>query len=141
MPTYTAAHENDIDVCRAVGERMHTKHRSILILDDPHIFKAVSGELDVLLAGRMHAAIMAIGAGTPVIGLAYNQKFSGVFRLLDMSANCLPLDRFVDGGDARVLADKLCAAMTTSANGNSSVSELAERTRYFIRTLTDKPDA
>ena len=46
--------------------------------------KAVLGECDALIAGRMHISIAALGQGVPVLGLVYQGKFEGLwdhFRL------------------------------------------------------------
>ena len=68
MPTYNVGHENDLGVCEAISIAMESRRHSILMLDDPTLYKTVTGLLSVMLCGRMHPAILAAGQGTPVVG-------------------------------------------------------------------------
>lgn len=49
----------------------------------PSDAKSYISGLDFLVAGRMHACIGALSAGTPVVPIAYSRKFSGLFGMLD----------------------------------------------------------
>lgn len=42
--------------------------------------KAACREMDLVFSGRMHLAIGALTAGTPACGMAYQGKFSGLFK-------------------------------------------------------------
>lgn len=42
--------------------------------------KALAGELDGVITGRMHLAIAALGMGVPVLSLTYQDKFEGLYR-------------------------------------------------------------
>jgi polysaccharide pyruvyl transferase WcaK-like protein len=95
LPTYNVDHENDAAVCRAVAEKLPQGSHTILELDDPALYKSLTGLLDVVLCGRMHPAILAASAGTPVVGMAYNQKFFGMFSLLGQRERCLCMKEFV----------------------------------------------
>lgn len=46
--------------------------------------KAVLREADLLITGRMHAAILGVLSGTPAISFAYQGKFEGLYRHLDL---------------------------------------------------------
>lgn len=48
----------------------------------PSEAKAYISSLDFLVAGRMHACIGAVSAGTPVVPVAYSRKFGGLFGML-----------------------------------------------------------
>ena len=95
LPTYNVDHENDAAVCRAVAEKLPQASHTMLQLDDPALYKSLTGLLDVVLCGRMHPAILAASAGTPVVGMAYNQKFFGMFSLLGQRDRCLCMKEFV----------------------------------------------
>lgn len=45
--------------------------------------KAIAKSADLVVTGRMHLAIGALGCGTPVVGYAYQSKFEGIFDLFD----------------------------------------------------------
>ena len=49
----------------------------------PSEAKSFISSLDFLVAGRMHACIGALSAGTPVVPVAYSRKFAGLFGLLE----------------------------------------------------------
>lgn len=44
--------------------------------------KAIAGCLDGVVTGRMHLAIASLGMGVPVAGIAYQDKFEGLFQLV-----------------------------------------------------------
>jgi polysaccharide pyruvyl transferase WcaK-like protein len=111
MPTYNVAHEADDETCRRVLASMRTRRATILAITDPRLYKAVSGQLAVMLGGRMHPAILAAGAGTPVVGLSYNQKFKGFFNLLAMGDRVMDIESFVRKEKTATLAGMLAEAI------------------------------
>ncbi len=46
----------------------------------PSDAKSYIANLDLLIAGRMHACIAAISSGVPVIPVSYSRKFAGLFQ-------------------------------------------------------------
>ncbi len=56
--------------------------RSIL-LTDPAKIKRIVGLLALVVTGRMHLAIASLGMGTPVLCVAYQDKFEGLFQHFD----------------------------------------------------------
>lgn len=46
--------------------------------------KHLAGMVDLVLTGRMHLAIAALGMGTPPLCVAYMNKFEGLFQLFDI---------------------------------------------------------
>lgn len=46
--------------------------------------KAAAGALDLVVTGRMHLAIAALGMGVPVVSLTYQDKFEGLYEHFDM---------------------------------------------------------
>lgn len=51
--------------------------------------KALAGQLDGVVTGRMHLAIAALGMGVPVMCLTYQDKFEGLFRHFDLPQDFL----------------------------------------------------
>lgn len=71
--------------------------------------KAITGELDVVLTGRMHVAIASLGMKTPVACLTYQDKFEGLFDHFGLS------DVGIDGKELWVpgrAADMLTSVLT-----------------------------
>ena len=50
----------------------------------PGAIKAVLAQVNMIVTGRMHAAILAMGTGTPAFCFAYQDKFEGLFSLFDL---------------------------------------------------------
>ena len=50
----------------------------------PGAVKAVLEHVDLLFTGRMHAAVLALGAKTPVVCLSYQDKFEGLAEYFDL---------------------------------------------------------
>ena len=101
LPTYSAAHEDDLDVCRQIASRLRIGTSSLVSCQDPNTYKALTGKMSVMLCGRMHSAILAAGQCTPIVALAYNQKFAGVFSLLGQQDRCIDVLDFI--GDKRLV--------------------------------------
>ncbi|WP_428243551.1 polysaccharide pyruvyl transferase family protein [Gynuella sp.] len=51
--------------------------------------KAFAAEMDIVFTGRMHLAIASISMGTPVACFTYQNKFEGLFKLVDLDMTLL----------------------------------------------------
>lgn len=51
----------------------------------PDVIKRVVGHLDLVVTGRMHLAIAALGSGTPVLCVTYQDKFEGLYQHFGLS--------------------------------------------------------
>jgi polysaccharide pyruvyl transferase WcaK-like protein len=98
LPTYNLAHEGDDLIAAQIAERMRPDASSLIRIDDPRLYKAVTAELALLFTARMHPAIFAAAAGTPVVGLSYNQKFDGFLELVAPGTKPLAIAEFVARG-------------------------------------------
>ncbi len=85
---------NDVAVARDVETLMTNADRVLVIRDDlsPQALKTLYGQLDLLIATRLHAAILGMTAGTPVAAIAYQPKTLGVFRMLGLERFALPIE-------------------------------------------------
>ena len=135
MPSYSLAHEGDDQLCRMLIESLPAGSSCMLRTDNPGEYRTACGELDVLLGGRMHPTIFAASAGTPVVGLAYNPKFMGLFELLGKSDALLDVATFVREQQTRQLTDMVVAALTDTTDLQARTGELAARINSFNRLL------
>lgn len=55
--------------------------------ESPGAMKAALASVDFLCTGRLHAMILAMGSGTPAMGVVYQNKFEGMLQLFHLSAN------------------------------------------------------
>lgn len=51
----------------------------------PDKIKRIAGLLDFIITGRMHLAIAALGSGTPILSIAYQDKFEGLYEHFGLS--------------------------------------------------------
>jgi polysaccharide pyruvyl transferase WcaK-like protein len=135
MPTYNLVHEGDDVVAAQIAERMRKPASSLMRIDDPRVYKSVTQRLSVMLAGRMHAAILAAGSGTPVIGLAYNQKFRGFLKLIDPASDSVEIEEFVAKKATANLATRLQALLGLRDLYATSIAALQQRTIAYAREL------
>ena len=131
LPTYNVMHEADDKICLQVMTTMKCNQKRLLRIRDPLLYKAVSGCLDVMLGGRMHPTILAASAGTNIVGLSYNQKFSGFFGLLGLCGKIIDLGDFVDGHQAPALYGLLTEAMGHNFHVRKRAGQVANVTRRF----------
>ena len=77
---------SDLDACHQVYQQMVEKYPDrILLVDEVFNHKQVKyliGCCDFFLGARMHACIAALSQYVPAVGLAYSDKFAGVFESL-----------------------------------------------------------
>lgn len=60
--------------------------------------KAICGELDLVLSGKMHLAIACLGQATPVACISYQDKFEGLFQQFDLENMIIePTEAFQPG--------------------------------------------
>jgi polysaccharide pyruvyl transferase WcaK-like protein len=135
LPTYNARSEADHKVCEQVRARMTQPGAQVLLIDDAPLYKAVCGQLSVVLGGRMHPTILAASAGTPVVGLAYNQKFHGFFELIGAADRVLDVASFVAEQRVGDLEAMLEAALCDAAAQRERVGGLASTIREFTHGL------
>jgi len=104
MPQCIMPELNDIAAAEQVAERVGETKDVVVLREDysPEELKTLYGLMDVFVGVRMHANIFALGAGTPVLAIAYEPKTRGIMQMLD-------LERFVvniDEVSADILKEK-----------------------------------
>jgi polysaccharide pyruvyl transferase WcaK-like protein len=92
-------------------------------------FAELAAGLDLILAVRLHGAVLGAGAGRPVVGIAYDSKTTGFLTDLGLPDQALRLRASADEIEAtvrRTLADPTIVERT--CNG---VAAMRERTRQI----------
>jgi polysaccharide pyruvyl transferase CsaB len=135
LPTYNAPHEGDDQICLGIMDRMKTEQKALLRIRDPRLYKAVAARLGVMLGGRMHPTILSASAGTPTVGLSYNQKFRGFFDLIGRGDKVMDVEDFVTGRLTTALASLLTAAICEGSGTAPAIFDLSEETRRFTARL------
>jgi len=131
LPTYSAPYEYDVEVCRQFAQLVKNSEVRMACILDPTLYKAVTGRLSVLVSSRMHPLILAAGMGTPIVGLAYNGKFGGMFDMLGIPQRMLWLEE--TGADLPV---KLQSLVTAAIQSNEGLAQSAARLGELVGTKT-----
>ncbi len=102
------------------------------------MIKAVLAAVDLVVTGRLHVAILAMGAGRPALSFGYQGKFEGLYQLLGLAdaGLLLPPSRLIEDLDGVVatvrrqlgVADELSAhlAMALPAVRQLALANFAE---------------
>lgn len=102
--------ESDLSACQIIYDDTSMKLRShIKLIDDKfdhHELKGLIGLCDFFLGSRMHACIGALSQCIPTVGLAYSNKFKGVFDSIDMQGLVIDL-RSHDEKSVVILVDRI----------------------------------
>lgn len=91
--------ESDPLACQSLYEKLKNHYPDRLLLLQETLnhrqVKYLIGQCDFFLGTRMHACIAALSQNVPAVGLAYSQKFKGVFdsvglgdAVIDLRSNC-----------------------------------------------------
>ena len=132
LPTSPLPEEGDVAVCEALASRQPEGQRSIVILRDPSLYKAVAGRLTLMISGRMHPLILAAGMGVPGVGLAYNGKFHGLYRMLGTPPRTVPLERFRHGDGGRAVVTMAREALARDGDFAGRARRLSGQVRNAI---------
>jgi polysaccharide pyruvyl transferase WcaK-like protein len=137
MPSYLAAHEGDVEACNALASRITGTDVHVAHVASPTLYKALTGELRLLVSARMHPIILAAGMGTPVLGIGYNSKFAGSMKLLGIAQQLLWFDEMSDGAAGERLEQGALTALANPADLAGRAAVLADRCRTATRGLLD----
>ena len=129
MPSYRLAHEGDLQACQGLLAGLLGVRAAMALIDDPALYKAVAGRLTLMVSARMHPLIFAASMGVPVVGLSYNGKFEGVFRLLGLQDQLLELQNLSVEAQEGWLEKPVRAALDHSGDLRQRCTLLAERVR------------
>ena len=83
---------SDLEILKRINKLLPDSTLIDVVMNADEI-KAVLGECDALIAGRMHISIAALGQGVPVLGLVYQGKFEGLWEHFG-----LPDDTLIEPG-------------------------------------------
>jgi polysaccharide pyruvyl transferase WcaK-like protein len=86
--------ESDTEACRKTAEavRKVRPDARLLVADGSYShnqLKYLIGLCDFFVGSRMHACIAALSQCVPAVGIAYSDKFAGVFESAGLSANVI----------------------------------------------------
>jgi polysaccharide pyruvyl transferase WcaK-like protein len=100
-------------------------YETIVTVDD---FLRVTSSAQLVIASRLHAAILALVAGTPVVEIAYSRKGKQLMSDMHLSEYCIDLG----GADADVVTTIVKRAL---AHGSELRDRIAERCAAYRSLL------
>jgi colanic acid/amylovoran biosynthesis protein len=85
--------EDDRVAARRIMARMGQGNRAVLLEEPvpPKLLKAMYGEMELMVATRMHSAIFALSNGVPTLMIEYLHKIRGLAEMLGMEQWALSL--------------------------------------------------
>lgn len=112
LPSYHAAHEGDVQECtKLLADLNNGATARMANIRDPALYKAVAGLATVMISARMHPLILAASMGVPIVALAYNGKFEGLFDLLGRRSGLSWLEEFGRDESAATLGELALSAL------------------------------
>ena len=139
LPTYNVSHEADDSVCRDVMALMKTADTRVEMITDPDAYLTRARELSVMVGGRMHPTILAAEAHVPIVGLAYNEKFQGFFKLLKLDKLAMNVNDFVAGRDVDGLVALIHEALQERDSMAERLAPLQQQVSQFNTELFQQP--
>jgi colanic acid/amylovoran biosynthesis protein len=88
--------DTDLGVSRKLAKRCPSDVRATVV-DDPFSASDLTflyGQMDAFIGSRMHSCIFAITQGVPTIGLAYQPKTLGTYKLLGLDELAADIETF-----------------------------------------------
>jgi colanic acid/amylovoran biosynthesis protein len=133
-----SAHRGDDDVAvgRELSERLTESGVQARFVDlgaaSDEDLSAFYGRLDLVVASRLHSGILALCAGTPIIGLSYLPKTDGVLARLGLDRWVLPAEGLDAGALAATLEDALAQQSRLRQTVAARLPAVRERARHAI---------
>jgi polysaccharide pyruvyl transferase WcaK-like protein len=122
-------------VVRAAGAEPRVRLDEEGATGDVRVLRRVFEAMSLVVGTRLHSCIIAMAAGTPALGLAYQPKTVGTYDLLGLRDLCLDVETF----DPDELGDKVRKLLSgegeASARVNEAVDEVKSRIGEFYGHL------
>ncbi|MBT9156193.1 MAG: hypothetical protein DDT37_01177 [Firmicutes bacterium] len=95
--------------------------------------REVLAAAQIVIAMRLHAAILAAGVGTPVVGLAYDPKVRAFFHGLGLERAVLPWDEEFRGENlAQVVREVLAEGVAQKAATAHALTQMSARAALAV---------
>jgi len=111
------------------------------ILTGPSQWLALFENIDILVGMRFHALLMALKAGKPVLGIAYDQKVSHLLNLFEQPSLSLSTDEFQcktawPAAMEHALINKETLATVAKAQLNA-ITQSADQNKKFLAEILE----
>jgi len=99
---------------RRIANRLASYKTSIQFIDEPlapSLLWSLYGQMDAFIGTRMHSNIFALSQGVPAIGIAYQPKTYGIFKMLNMEDWVIDIQNLTAQSIIKLL-DQLMSSLT-----------------------------
>lgn len=90
---YRGPKVGDCEMLSSIAEKLTLLNADRILTFQEHLhaaeLKALAGLMDLVITGRMHLSIAALGQGTPVAAITYQGKFHGLFQHFGLNEQLL----------------------------------------------------
>ncbi len=107
VPQSTGTAGEDRDAAREVL-RLASDLPDVHVIDaelSAYELSALYGRLDLMIGTRMHANILSMAAGTPVVAIGYEHKTAGIMEMAGMEAFTVPIEEIDESRLVGIVAD------------------------------------
>jgi hypothetical protein len=103
MPASQDRREDDARYCHELAGMLQRPDVRVAAIDDPHLYKAVCGRLELMISARMHPLILAAGMGVPGVALGNGGVFEEIFDTLGLPRRLISFDEYREGQAERLV--------------------------------------
>lgn len=83
---------DDSEICELILEKMKNKDQAkIVVAGGVEEFKSLLDHMDMIIASKLHPAVMGVSGYVPTLCIAYDHKQIGLFKLLGMEDCIIPI--------------------------------------------------
>jgi colanic acid/amylovoran biosynthesis protein len=131
--------EDDRQAARKIMACLPDPSIATLVEDEltPAQLMACYGQMDALLAGRLHAGIFALGMGKPVLFIGYLTKTAGLVEMLGRAEWMLQLEELDERSLSKGLSDLWEEREKRSASVQSDLAKLKKQAQEPIQMIAE----
>lgn len=129
----------DVEVSRAVVKRMQHAQHACVVEDDlsPLGLQVLYSRFEMLIGTRMHANILTLCAGTPVVAIAYERKTNGIMKMLGLDDHVVNIED-VEGRLLPLVEKVFAARQAIKAHLAKTVPSIRARAQATPGVLLEK---
>jgi colanic acid/amylovoran biosynthesis protein len=128
--------KGDIEILSRIFHALPMEVQEYCLPVEDHLhaaeLKALAGELDLVVTGRMHLAIASLGMGTPVAGITYQDKFHGLFQHFGVP------DRFLASAATVLDAEQFEAWLLDAIDAQEILQSKVDQNLVAVKELSKK---
>jgi colanic acid/amylovoran biosynthesis protein len=128
--------KGDVEILTHIYHSLPPQVQKHCLLVEEHLhaaeLKALTGELDLVVTGRMHLAIASLGMGTPVAGITYQDKFHGLFQHFGLP------DQFLASASMLLDADQFEVWLINAIDAQQALKLKVDQRLVAVKELSRK---